>query len=200
MKTGTTEKHKGNLTGDYATLIIIGINIVIYIVLNALPDLTNELLIHPEIILQKPWTMVTVFFSHTLHIHLLINMVLFYVFGSKLERLTSPKTVLMTYLICGFIGSLVIIPVASILQGTQQAKEMAGASAAVFGVVAAYTAMQPNALMFGSKAKIWLVALFGFNAALAIMNPQTTVSAVVHVTGMGAGLIFGYLLRKKLKT
>ncbi len=194
MKKTIREKYRESLSGNYATLMIIAINIVIFIVLNTIPNIETELLIYPNLILKKPWTLVTVFFSHLIHVHLLVNMALLLIFGIKLEKLTSSKVVLLIYIISGFIGSLSIIPVSVVLDWT---KDVAGASAAVFGVVAAFSVMQPNAIVLKSKAKTWLMSLFVSNIVIAILNPSISIGAGAHVAGIIVGMVYGYCLKRR---
>ena len=63
-----------------ATMAFILINIAVFIVLNTMPGMRDQLLLNHElhVILQRPWTLVTVFFSQELHIHLLLNMGMFF--------------------------------------------------------------------------------------------------------------------------
>jgi membrane associated rhomboid family serine protease len=196
MKKKITEKYRESLSGNYATLMIICINIMLFIALNTIPNIGDILLLNPKIsmIIQKPWTLVTVFFSHEVPIHIFSNMGLLLCFGSKLEKITNSKVILAVYLICGFIGSLTIIPVASL---TGNNELVAGASAAVFGIVATFAAMRPNTKVLGGKAKQWAASLFIVNAVIVILKPQVSVGGGAHVIGVVIGLIFGYWLKNK---
>jgi membrane associated rhomboid family serine protease len=121
-------------------------------------------------------------------------MTLFFIFGLKLEKITSIKMLFSLYFLAGFIGSLVIVPVA-ILIGTEDL--IAGASAAVFGIVTAFAVMRPDTLILRSKAKWWALSLFIFNVIIALLNPQTSDGAAAHVAGIIVGLIFGYWIKNK---
>src|SRR5690554_2282011 len=90
------------------TVAIIGINIVVFVALNIFSGLSDLFLLNPNfnVVLQRPWTIVTVFFSHQLPIHILLNMFLVFVFGTSLSKEVNPKVVLYVYLLCGFIGSI----------------------------------------------------------------------------------------------
>ncbi len=83
------EKLKTSVWGSPATLTIIVINIVFYIALNTVPNLADKLLLDPDLILERPWTLVTVFFSQEWFIHILGNMGLLFIFGRQLEKITS---------------------------------------------------------------------------------------------------------------
>ena len=196
MKEKMIEKYKKSLLSSRGTLAIIFINIVVFITLNTIPDLADEILLYPQLgmIMRRPWTLVTVFFSHQIHVHLLANMGLVFVFGIQLEKITSSKTIFLIYLIIGFIGSLATIPVASLLEWTES---VVGASAAAWGVVSAFAAMRPNTSILGGKAKFWVVALFVSNAIITILNPQISVGAGAHAIGITVGLICGYWIKNR---
>jgi len=53
--------------------------------------------------------------------------------------------------------------------------ERASGAPAVFGTVAAFAMLRPDSIVLGSKVKIWVVALFAANAALAMLSPLTRV-------------------------
>ncbi len=90
-----------------ATMAFIIINIAIFIVLNALPGTRDQLLLNHElhVILQRPWTLVTVFFSQEVHFHLALNMGLFFFFGKEMEKHAGSAVVMATYMICGFLAA-----------------------------------------------------------------------------------------------
>ena len=189
-------KHTEGISIGKGTLAIILINIVLFIAINTAPGLRENLLLNHEIsvTLKKPWTLVTVFLSHEMFIHLAFNMGIFLLFGSKLEKISGAKTVVIVYLIAGLIGSLTLLFTRLIVQRTGL---IAGASAAVFGIVGTFATLRPNTVLLGSKAKLWIWVLIIFTVLLTVLNPQTLDSAVAHVIGAFAGMICGYWLKNK---
>ncbi|EEG78845.1 rhomboid family intramembrane serine protease [Dethiobacter alkaliphilus] len=191
------KKYMESIRDRQGTLVIIFINLVFFIAINTVPNIGDKLFLDPQVsmILERPWTLVTVFFSHEIHIHFLGNMGLLYFFGSELEKITTPKTIFLIYLIAGFIGSLAIIPVAYLIEWNDT---VVGASAAVWGIVATFAAMRPNVSILGGKAKHWAVTLFIMNAVLAIINPQNLgVGSGAHAMGIIVGVMIGYCLKNK---
>lgn len=184
-------------TNNIPVLTLIGINIVIFIAINAFPGLREVFLLNadPRISLTKPWTFLTVIFSHELLIHILFNMVLVLIFGSELYKETNAKVVYFAYILCGFIGSLSVLIYAPFIG--YNGGLIAGASAAAFGIVATYVMLQPEAVILKSKSKYWLIALFVVNAILTINNPQVSVGGPAHAVGILVGLLFGWLFKKK---
>lgn len=53
---------KSNLWNSKATAILILANIVIFAALNASPDLADIFLLNPDLIAERPWSLLTAFF------------------------------------------------------------------------------------------------------------------------------------------
>ncbi len=177
------------------TMALIIINVAIFAALNAMPQLGELLLLNPEtsLIRARPWTLLTVFFSQEVHIHLLLNMGFFFVFGKEMEKNHGSAVVLLTYVICGFLGSLTFPFFAPVIGWTGP---VVGASAAVWGIVAAVSVLQPKLLVWKHPAKHYVLALFVGNAALLLMNPAISIGAAAHAMGIAAGLVCGYVFKR----
>ena len=189
--------YKKYFSNNSAVLIIISINILVFIAINVFPNFRDIFLLNadPKTTLEKPWTLLTVFFSHELPIHVLINMFLILIFGSELYKETNAKVVYFVYILCGFISSISTLIYASLIG--YNGGLIAGASAAAFGIVAAYAMLQPDVVILKSKSKYWLIALFIVNVILTIKNPQVSVGGPAHAVGILVGLLFGWILKKK---
>ncbi len=177
------------------TIGIVVINIVIYLMINLFPDLAENLLLCSDVkvIVQKPWTLMTVFFAHEIHIHILLNMFLFLIFGSELEKITNKRTLFAIYILAGLSGSFVIVPISNLIGNTAL---IAGASASVFGIVAAHGILRPDQLILRSKAKWWVTTLILLNAVTIFIGSQTSDSSAAHLVGIFVGLTIGYVLKK----
>lgn len=196
MKNKLAEKRNLSFLEGKGTFGIVLINIFVFIALNLFTRLEETLLLSHQIslIIEKPWTLITVFFSHQNVVHLGLNMMLFIYFGLRLEKRTSVKTLGVIYFSAGLMGSLSFPLSGLIINGSGL---IAGASAAVLGVVSAYSVLKPNHLILKSKAKWWTVALIIFSMISAILFPETLDSDVAHLTGILIGLSFGFYIKKK---
>lgn len=186
-----------HLSENSAVLNLILVNTAICIALSAFPSLSDFFLLDPgiDIAAKRPWTLFTVFFSHNALIHIALNMFLVLVFGTQLRAETSSKTVYAVYVACGLIGSLTILAYAPWIG--YDGGPVAGASAAAFGLVSAYAALQPDRVILKSKSKYWAVALFVVNAVLTVQNPRVSVGGPAHAAGIAAGLILGTMLKRR---
>lgn len=196
MKKTAPERFAIDWSSSYATLVIIVLNVAAFAALYAAPHLVDQLLLHPDLgrTLERPWTLVTVFFSHQIPLHLLVNVAVFAVFGLKLERTAGSTAVVLVYVISGLIGSLTMIPLAPLLDWSGH---VVGASAAAWGVAAAFAAMYPDERVLGSKAQAWVAALFIGNLVLSLSNPAMSIGAGTHSAGIIVGLLCGYWLRRR---
>lgn len=181
---------------NYGTLVIILINILVFVVLNLMSGFQEVMLLSADVgaIVEQPWSLVTVFFSHVLFFHLVLNMILLFFFGIELEKITNVKWLVSIYILAGFVGSLAIVPVAMFV-GNEDL--IAGASAAVFAIVVAFAVMRPDALVLKSKAKWWALALLVFNVLTLVFNSQMADGAVAHLAGILVGVCFGLWLRNR---
>ena len=193
------EKQKENIRYGQGTLVIILINLIVFVALNIFPSLGEKILLSHELslILEKPWTLVTVIFSHEIFIHLILNMSLFFFFGSRLEKITNTKTVWIVYLISGLMGSITFLFTGLIIE---RGGFIAGASSAVLGVASAFSVLRPDTVILKSKAKWWVLSLIVFSIFPIFIIPQTLDSGVAHITGILVGLISGYFLKRNEKT
>ncbi|MGI6716564.1 MAG: rhomboid family intramembrane serine protease [Eubacteriales bacterium] len=191
-------KIKDYFTKNFAVIAIILINLLIFIAVNIVPNLSDSLLLNPELdaLAKSPWTLITVLFTHEVLIHFLLNMVLVFIFGTQLSKETNYGVVFFTYILCGLLGSSVVLVYAPLIKYT--GAPIAGASAAAFGLVAAYGALRPNKEIFKSKVKYWVVALFVVNALFTVQNPSVSVGGPAHAIGILVGLLIGFILKKKV--
>lgn len=189
------------------TMAIILINVVVYMLLFTGVMENEALMLSPNLatVLERSWTLISVFFTHENILHLVANMLLFYLFGKTLETLKGSKAVILVYVLAGLLGSLGALLVSSLINATDL---MLGASAAVFGVVSAVGVISPKYRLFNSESKMmrslfsataiqFTLILLAINVILYILNPNMSVSVVAHTIGLLAGAVCGYLLRKR---
>ncbi len=140
-----------------------------------------------------PWQLVTYGFLHGNITHILLNMVMLWMFGRELELLMGQQRFLTYYLVCVAGAGLVQLIVAG-AQGGQYAT--VGASGGVFGVLLAYGMAFPNRMILllippiPMKAK-YLVILAGLmQLYYGISGREPGIANFAHLGGM----LFGFLL------
>jgi membrane associated rhomboid family serine protease len=189
-----------NITPVTRNIIII--NVIVFILANTLfPKMYDYLVVYFPLAPQfKSWQVITHMFMHGGIMHIAFNMLTLASFGPLLERFLGEKKYIMLYFLSGFgafaLNSLWIY-YETITTGHFDNVAMLGASGAIFGVVAAFTALYPNAEMmimfipFPIKAKILLPIVIIGSIYLGINN----IGGVAHFAHIG-GAIVGYILIK----
>src|SRR5713101_3598260 len=143
-------------------------------------------------VLQRPWSVLTYALLHGGFLHLLVNMVAFFMFGPPLESRLGGRTFARLYLVSALGGaalSLLLMPVTG-------AATIIGASAAVFGVMMGFALEWPDApvlifpLPVPVKAK-WVVVGFAIFSLFAVpAQLQTGVAHFAHLGGFVAAFLY----------
>lgn len=141
------------------------------------------------------WQLVTYMFMHAGLLHILFNCWAIYIFGIEVEQALGRNSYIALYFASGIIGGLVQTAT-GLLLGGYFAGEVLGASAAAFGLVAAYAIMFPDRIILlffiiPLRARYLLVGA----AALAIVGMFTPevgphVAHAAHLGGMITGILF----------
>ncbi|MDZ4727839.1 MAG: rhomboid family intramembrane serine protease [Leptospira sp.] len=147
--------------------------------------------LNPSAVMQGfVWQLVTYSFLHGDFMHLLMNMLTLWMFGSEVEAHYGNRPFLKFYFFCAFMGGAVTL-LASLLGFPQGI--VLGASGATFGLLAAYAFLWPNReiifmLIFPLKAKFFVMILM-----LMIVFSQG--GHIAHMAHLG-GIIGAFILIK----
>jgi membrane associated rhomboid family serine protease len=208
---------------QYATGLIIVINVLVTIYMQALPGDSAEMYFAlsfgaiPALItnhiptvegiqaVAEPLTLLTYMFLHGGWLHLISNMLFLWVFADNVEDAFGHLGFVLFYLLCGVAAGLAH----AFMLPTSQAP-LIGASGAVSGVLAAYLVLFP-------KARVWVLlfmriplripaywALIGwilfqfFSLAMTTPEDKVQVAWWAHIGGFMAGLLLTLLLRNRL--
>ncbi len=162
-------------------------NVVVFVIVAAFGGLRGYLVFTPSLILRQPWTLATYMFVHVGLFHLLFNMLTLFFFGPPLEDRWGSREFLKFYLIAGAGGALLSFLFLNY--------SIAGASAAVFGVMVGFAMNWPESPIyiwgiFPVKAKWLVTALVAINLFL-IGDTGSNVAYLAHIGGALAA--FAYL-------
>ena len=143
----------------------------------------------PTNIFIRPWGVFTYMFVHGNLMHLAMNMLMLFFFGSPLENRWGGREFLKFYVICGLGGvalSYLFLPA-----------WVVGASAAVYGVMLAFAFNWPDSPIyvfgiFPVKAK-WLMTFFFVLSLLSAFDGSG--GGVAHFAHLG-GLVTGFVYLK----
>lgn len=147
------------------------------------------------------WQLITYSFLHGGVMHVLINMLMLWMFGAQEEMDWGPKKFLEFYLFCIVGAALTTIAVAySPIPGVSPVTPTIGASGGVYGVLMAFGMLYGDReifmfpLPFMMKAK-YMVAIMVLLVIIATFQPSQ--GGVANFAHLG-GLLFGFLYVKFL--
>ena len=140
----------------------------------------------------KIWQPLTYIFLHSGFFHILINMLVLWMFGRELEYRWGKNKFLLYYLFTG-VGSGIL----TILYNPYSIIPIVGASGAIYGILIAYTLIYPNRTVyiygiFPMQIKFMMI-LLGLTALFASLT-QTN-SSISHITHLG-GILVGFIFLK----
>jgi membrane associated rhomboid family serine protease len=143
------------------------------------------------------WQLFTFQFMHAGLLHILANCWAIYVFGRVIEETLGWKKFLILYLSSGVVGGICQV-LAALLWPDLFGGPVVGASAGVFGLVAAFAVLFPERellllLFFVLPVRLRAKMLLMLSAVLAlagIVFPINHVANAAHLGGMLTGVIF----------
>lgn len=179
---------------DLTILILIAINVVLFIIQQARPDLVQMLDLTTSKWTSEPWTLITCVFMHAGYFHIIFNMLALYFLGSYLCRLVGDRWFLAIYLIGGIAGSFLFILLGDGI--------VVGASGAIFAVGGAFAVIAPQLriIIFPIPAPVplWaaMIGIFIILTVIPMASPGSAIAWQAHLGGFIVGLALGYYLRR----
>lgn len=155
-----------------------------------------------DLLLYRPWTLLTYMFLHTSFWHILFNMLWLYWFGKIFTQYLSQRQLLVTYLVGGLAGGLLYILAYNVLPVFANDLVLAralGASASVMAIVAAISFYVPNYtinLIFLGRVKIFYLALALFVLDFFMIRHGNAGGHIAHIGGAVYGFLYVHYLRR----
>jgi membrane associated rhomboid family serine protease len=131
------------------------------------------------------WQLITFQFMHGGLLHIICNMFGLYFFGRAMEEALGPKRMLWLYLLSGTLGGLLQVGLGCVFVKWLRDPPLLGASAGVFGLIAAFATREPDypitrLLFFILPVRLlakWLLLI------AAVMSIGGIVASLFHVGG-----------------
>ncbi len=135
-------------TNGNATLVLIGVNVLVYALTSVFSDMSVYLALIPGAVLRYGWVWqpFTYMFVHANAQHLLFNMLGLFFFGTAVERSLGTREFLFFYLLTGTLAGLFSLTAFAL--GGAMGIRLIGASGAVYAVLLAFAVINPRARIF----------------------------------------------------
>jgi len=197
FKPGSSYRDSGfglQLGGVVKALIVI--NTAVFVIIHIFKSISWHVIfgLVPSLVFSKLmiWQLATYMFVHFGLWHLVLNMLMLWMFGSVIESSWGSKRFLSYYFFTGIGAGL-----CSVLFAYKTGTPIVGASGAIFGLLVAYAMMFPESVIllffiFPMKMKYAAIVLAAINLLGAMSNPGGSVAYIAH---LGGGF-FGYLYLK----
>jgi hypothetical protein len=176
------------MTFRYASLILVGVTVVVFVLQLSVEGLTNAFLLTPDAF-TAPWLFVTHIFLHGSFEHLFYNMFALALFGFILENIVGTRRFLYVFFGTGIVSALgsVFFYSASL-----------GASGAIFGVLGCLAFLRPRMTVWVMWIPMPMIVAAGLWILIDLVGVfyPTNVANIAHLVGMGAGMVAGWLLKE----
>jgi membrane associated rhomboid family serine protease len=185
----TTWSFGGPLTSGVKYLLISTIGV--FVLQQLFPPLTIWFRLEPSQVLGSfyVWQLVTYLFLHGGLFHVLINMLILFMFGCEMERLWGTRFFLRYYFICGVGAGLFALLTPD---------PVVGASGAIYGLLVAFAMYFPTRVIymniffiffFPIQAK-YFVIIMGLISFLSSLGGGSGVSHLAHLGGLAVGYLY----------
>ena len=194
---------------------IIWVNIAVFVVLRLLaivgifagsPAFIDDVLMwvempsRPEMLISRPWTVVTYMFTHYDLIHILFNMLWLYWFGTLFTMVATQRQMFALYLLGGLGGAAVYLAAYNVLPFFSSTLGMlTGASASVIAIVTASAILMPdfkmNLLFIGGVSLKWIALATIFLVLIGVAGTNVG-GELAHLGGILVGAAFAIQLKK----
>ena len=176
------------------TLILIGINVVLFFLSSTNSNMIYYGSLIPIFIIEKHyyWQFLTYMFFHSNITHLLFNMLGLFFFGSQVEKRIGSWEFLLFYLVTGLLAG--VFSFAVYVWTGNYVVILLGASGAVFAVLLAFAVFFPFARIFvfgiiPIQAPLLVVIYTVIEVFSQVSGQNSNVAHLTHLAGFG----FAYL-------
>ncbi len=155
-----------------------------------------------EVLIRRPWTIISYMFLHFDFFHILFNMIMLYIGGRLFRDFLGEERLTGTYLIGGLVGALFFIVAYNIFPVFVEIKTVAvaiGASASVLAIFVGIATYMPNyqlPLLILGRIRLKYIALFFVVIDLISIDKGNSGGHLAHLGGALWGFLYISLLKQ----
>lgn len=208
---GIWDDIKSTFRKGSSLIKLIYINIGVFLIIT-ITGIIGFLVVNPEIsgdairilsvpssvngLLSKPWTLITYMFTHKEILHIAVNLLWLYWFGTIFLEYLDQKKLVAVYILGGLSGALMYVLSYNIFPAfsavVEESIPLLGASASVMAVVVSIAVYVPDytvSLFLFGRVKIKYIALIIFILTSILDFSVNSGGKLAHI----GGALFGYL-------
>ncbi len=150
-----------------------------------------------------PWQVITYSFLHGNGLHIAVNMLGLYMFGSEVERVMGPRRYATYYFVSVLTAAAAQLVMS--LASPGPAYPTVGASGGVFGLLLAYGTFFPNRIVMlifppiPMPARVFVFVYAAIELYLGVTGTQAGVAHFAHLGGMLGGWLLLRHWRRRLQ-
>jgi len=197
---------------------LIGINVLVFVVfaiLRLMFFLVNDPTFSPavvnwfavssntDVILSKPWTIITYSFLHQHFFHILFNMIILYVGGRLFSQFIGEGRLVPTYFLGAIAGAIFYVAAYNffpVFEDIRLRSIAMGASASVLAIFFTVAVYQPNyylPLLFFGRIRLKYIALIFIVIDLLSIERGNPGGHIAHLGGAAWGFVYATLLKTR---
>jgi len=148
-----------------------------------------------------PWQVITYSFLHGNGLHLLVNMLGLYMFGSEVERILGRPRYFTYYFVSVLAAAVAQLVMSAVGEGPPY--PTIGASGGVFGLLLAYGMFFPRRIVvlifppIPMPARVFVIVYAAIELYLGVTGTQAGVAHFAHLGGMLGGFLLLRLWRRR---
>jgi hypothetical protein len=179
------------LSRNYSFLLLFLISISF--VLQIIPGYEKLLWLDPQLLIERPWTLITHIFLHGSFGHLFLNMFMLVFFAPMLERKVGSSNFLLIFFLSGIVAGLGY--------SLTSVYPAVGASGALYGVFGALAVLMPQMKVYlfplPIPLQIWMVVIFFAVFEFLMIPVPDMIAHTAHLSGLLVGVLAGMRLKRK---
>ena len=156
----------------------------------------------PELLIRRPWTIITYMFVHFDFLHILLNMLWLYWFGKIFLQFFTGRQLGGLYVLGGIAGALLYLIAYNVFPYLKQfpsSSFLAGASASIMANVFAISFYQKNYtinLLLIGQVKLIYLAIGVFLLDVIAITSDNAGGHIAHIGGAALGVLFAAQYQK----
>jgi len=178
-------------TGNYSFLLLFLITVSFILQLLIPGEIVALLWLDPELVEERPWTLVTHIFLHGNFWHFLFNMLFLLFFATVLERKVGSLRFLLIFFLSGIV--------AGIGWSLTAISPAVGASGALYGVFGALAVLMPRMKMYifplPIPLEMWMMAILFAILNFLMIGTNYPIAFTAHLSGLFFGVLAGFLFK-----